>query len=296
MIPFVAPHGSDHGRWSGGQRQTGVSGGHAGAVDDAALLAAFDRQVRRRVVAPEPGWVTERVGRVVRTTAPAGTGGSIVEWSGLDAASADAEIAAQVAHFGARRQSFEWKAYGYDQPADLPQRLRAAGFAPGDEESLVIGPTADVAAACRGSTPPDGVVVRPVEPADWPGLAAAHDAVWGGGGAARVDRLQAELAAGHDPLDVFVALAGAVVVGSAWLRCHVGTDVASLWGGGVRPQWRRRGVYRALVARRAELARDRGYPLLQVDALPTSRPVLQRLGLRAVTTTTPYVWDPARHG
>jgi GNAT superfamily N-acetyltransferase len=55
------------------------------------------------------------------------------------------------------------------------------------------------------------------------------------------------------------------------------------------PEYRGRGLYRATVARRAELAREAGYRWLYVDALPTSRPILERLGFVTLTTTTPYV-------
>ena len=56
--------------------------------------------------------------------------------------------------------------------------------------------------------------------------------------------------------------------------------------------WRRHGIYRALVARRAQLASARGVRYLQVDASDDSKPILLKLGFRAVTTTTPYVWTP----
>jgi len=46
------------------------------------------------------------------------------------------------------------------------------------------------------------------------------------------------------------------------------------------------------VARRAQLAVARGVRYLQVDASDDSKPILLRLGFRAVTTTTPYVWSP----
>ena len=50
-------------------------------------------------------------------------------WSDLDEATADAEIAAQVAFFRERGiGGFEWKLYDHDRPADLGERLRAAGF------------------------------------------------------------------------------------------------------------------------------------------------------------------------
>ena len=36
----------------------------------------------------------------------------------------------------------------------------------------------------------------------------------------------------------------------------------------------------------------RGFRFLEVDASSDSRPILERLGFSAVTTTTPYVWSP----
>ena len=41
------------------------------------------------------------------------------------------------------------------------------------------------------------------------------------------------------------------------------------------------------MGRRAEEAADRGFRYLQVDASPDSRPILERLGLSTLTSTTP---------
>ena len=68
-----------------------------------------------------------------------------------------------------------------------------------------------------------------------------------------------------------------------------GVDFAGMFGGVTLPEFRGRGLYRATVARRAELAREAGYRWLYVDALPTSRPILERVGFVALTTTTPFV-------
>ena len=72
-----------------------------------------------------------------------------------------------------------------------------------------------------------------------------------------------------------------------------GVEFAGLFGGVTLPEYRGRGLYRATVAKRAELARERGYHWLYSDALPTSRPILERLGFVAITTTTP--WTFGRH-
>jgi hypothetical protein len=41
-----------------------------------------------------------------------------------------------------------------------------------------------------------------------------------------------------------------------------------------------------------DLAAQRGLQYLQVDASDDSRPILERLGFVAVTTTTPFIWSP----
>ncbi len=48
-------------------------------------------------------------------------------------------------------------------------------------------------------------------------------------------------------------------------------------------------MFRAVVAYRARLAAARGFRYLQVDALPTSRPILERLGFVELATTTPFM-------
>src|SRR6202043_2019684 len=68
-------------------------------------------------------------------------------------------IARQVRFFAARGEPFEWKLRGHDRPADLAERLAAAGFEPEDEETVLIVAVADVAAEPRL---PDGVSLREV--------------------------------------------------------------------------------------------------------------------------------------
>ena len=58
------------------------------------------------------------------------------------------------------------------------------------------------------------------------------------------------------------------------------------------PGFHGRGLYGATVARRAEPASECGYRFLYVDALPTSRPILEQLGFVKLTTTTRYTFPP----
>jgi GNAT superfamily N-acetyltransferase len=209
---------------------------------------------------------------------------------GLEGRELDRLIARQVRIFAERREPFEWKLHAHDRPADLGERLCAAGLVPEDVETVVIAP---LAAVNVEASVPEGVIVREVyEQVDLERIAELEDAIWGPDQGSRADSLEQELAADPDGLTIVLAEAGDTVVCAGWVRFPRGTDFATLWGGGTLPGWRGRGIYRALVAHRARLAAQRGLRYLQVDASDESRPILERLGFVAVTTTTPFVWSP----
>lgn len=247
-------------------------------MDHDAVLAAFDERIRR---APDSqdGRV-EHDGQVVRVV---GAWNGVV-WSRLTAADADAVIAAQVRRFAGR--PWEWKHYSYDEPADLPERLIAAGFTREPDEALLI---ADVAGLNLDATSPPGTTLRAVRDADdIAAFVAVHDEVFGGDYSAEGRTLLTAITERPDTAAAAIVWADGVPVSAARVEFHLGTGFASLWGGGTLPAWRHRGVFRALVAHRAALARDRGYHYLQVDASSDSRPILRRLGFAELAITTPF--------
>ena len=79
---------------------------------------------------------------------------------------------------------------------------------------------------------------------------------------------------------------------SGRLEPVAGTEFAGIWGGATLPEWRGRGIYRALTAARARSALAKGKTLIHSDSTEDSRPILERAGLVKVSTTTPYVWSP----
>ncbi|MEU9204064.1 GNAT family N-acetyltransferase [Streptomyces sp. NPDC048332] len=257
------------------------------------LLAVFDREMREGARPDGPGVRVERGDGFVRQV------GTETDWNGvvwsppdLDAARADAAIAAQVAHCTARGYGeFEWKLYSHDRPADLGARLLAAGFVPEEPETLLVAPVADQPTAVRL---PEGVQLRTVrDEADVDLMARAHEQAFGTDGSRLRRQVLARLAEDPDDFVAVLAMAGDEPVSSARMELYTGTGFAGLWGGGTVEAWRGRGVYRALIAFRAGIAAERGYRYLQVDATEDSRPILQRLGFTALGTTTPYVYRPS---
>jgi ribosomal protein S18 acetylase RimI-like enzyme len=260
-------------------------------LDPAALLAAYDAQ-NRLDDGPLPAGVTlEKDGPLDRYIGFS-HGGFVGyrDLAGIDGDELDALIARQVARFRERGEEFEWKLHAHDRPADLADRLRAAGFVPEDTETIEIAP---VATAAGDVVPPDGVALREVRARpELERIAQMEHAIWHDDRGWLADDLGAELASNPDGLTIFVAEAAGEVVSAGWIRFRAGTDFATLWGGGTLPAWRGRGIYRALVAQRANLAAARGFRYLQVDASNDSRPILERLGFVPVTTTTPFIWSP----
>jgi GNAT superfamily N-acetyltransferase len=259
-------------------------------VDSASALAAYDAQIRRGSQGGEPGARVERDATVVRWISPDPDGSSCITWSGLEPASADAVIDAQVAYFRARHQKLEWKLYDYDQPADLPRRLIAAGFEAEPEELVMVAETAEI----TGEVPlADGLSVRELTGAAGVDmLMDVHERVFGDDEWGLRRSLLAMVEQAPESVALVAAFAGDEPVSASRIEFPPGTDFAGLWGGGTLPQWRGKGLYRAQVARRAEIAAARGYRYLQVDALSASQPILARLGFTALARTTPYIWDP----
>jgi GNAT superfamily N-acetyltransferase len=259
--------------------------------DDAALLAAYDVQLRAQVPDRLPAGVSvERDGPIVRFLGMPGRGFVLYrDLAGLQGAPLDDLIARQVHVFAGRGERFEWKLHAHDGPADLPQRLQAAGFVPEEEETVVIAPATEIAGQPRL---PKGVALRDVTArVDLDRIAALEEAVWGEPHGRLADMLEAELEADPNGLAIIVAEAADEVVCAGWVRFEHGTQFAKLWGGATLPVWRGRGIYRATVTHRATMAVERGFRYLEVDASSASRPILERLGFTAVTTTTPYVWS-----
>jgi hypothetical protein len=259
------------------------------------LLALHDDQIRGTVADRMPHtWQAAWDGPALRVTTPGQGMVFARELDHLTGPELDALITRTRDFFTARGTSVEWKTYGHDR-ADLTDRLARAGFAPDPRETVVTGPAADLVDA---GTAPEGVTIAATtDPVDLRAIAAMESTVWQADWSWLADDLADRLRTTPDDLVILTAKADGQVVSAAWLMVMAGTRFAALWGGSTLAGWRRRGIYRALVARRARIAVERGIEYLMVDASDDSRPVLERLGLRAVTTTTPWIWrPPAQHG
>jgi GNAT superfamily N-acetyltransferase len=191
-------------------------------------------------------------------------------WSAVLSPPDDGDVEALVARMRELPGHVEWKYYSHDGP-ELRERLLAAGLEPEDEETVVVAESVSIAA-------PRAEVELRLATDEFTEL-AAH--VFG------------RRSALPDKAVAVVVMADGQPASGGRVDFEDGVEFAGLFGGVTLPEHRGRGLYRATVAKRAELARERGYRWLYSDALPTSRPILERAGFVPITTTTPFVFPQA---
>lgn len=253
------------------------------SLDRERVLDLFDTQMRRGLVS-EPGLRVEHAGRVVRVTG----GWNCVLHADIDADTADRVIGLQQAYFEELGSHLEWKVYGHDRPHDLAARLARAGFEPEPPETLMVFDLAgDLPAP---SLPPQISLRRIANAAGLPHVNAVSELAFGIDFSAMNAEFAKRLPLGT--LCFYVAFDRRDPVGAGRLELPPHGEFAGLYGGCTVPAFRHRGVYRGLVAARAEEARRNGYRYLSVEAEPSSRPILERLGFAPLTTVRGWVWRP----
>lgn len=255
-------------------------------MNPAEILAFYDETQRqnnepygaRREVTPE-------VVRFVNLLSP----NSYVMYSRLNESNADRVIQEQIDYYKGLGHNFEWKLYDHDTPADLKDRLVAHGFAaPDEEEALLALDLENLPSELQQSFAID---IREITDPDQLGdVFGVQEQVWGEDFSDFAAEIGEILRYRPDALKMFVAYVDDVPVSSAWIDFQPGSPFSGLWGGSTLPQYRKRGIYTALLAKRAHLAKERGVRFLTIDASPMSRPIVEKHGFQFLGYTYPYEW------
>jgi GNAT superfamily N-acetyltransferase len=254
------------------------------------LRDAFDDQVRRNITPDGSGATAESGEDYVRRVANDGPGWCEVCWSSLDPVTADEAIAAQIEFYRSRDLSFVWRVYDYDQPTDLGERLTKAGLIESGTSAVMIAETSRLS---REPVLPEGTELLHVsDEAGVDLLIDVHESVFGHSHEELRRSVLRRLDIAPEETDMFVVMAGGVPVSSSRIEFLPASEFAALWGGSTVPEWRGKGIYRALVFRRAQLAHEKGYRYLMVMASDNSRPILSLLGFEIISRVTTYSWKP----
>lgn len=256
-----------------------------------ALRDAYDGYLRSGAETTGAVSVTH-LGPLLLATFPGGRGRvPVADLGDADAATMSGWVRQVLDHFRADPaiDHVKWKTRGPGDAPGLHEALVRAGFTAGEPNSIMIGE----AHLLTGDVPlPGDVTLRRItaEP-DVRAMCAMHAEVFGDppgtedGSAVLLRRLEL-----RDAMELWVAEAGGRIVAAGRVESVPGTAIAGLWGGSTRPEWRGRGLYRALTAARARAALAMGKRFVLSESTAYSRPILARAGLAEVATTTTYAW------
>ncbi|MGO1226168.1 MAG: GNAT family N-acetyltransferase [Brachybacterium sp.] len=183
----------------------------------------------------------------------------------------------------------EWKTRTHDRTPGLHEALTAAGFVAGAAESVMLGE----ASALIGVEPLAGITLRRLSaPVELRAALDMQDAVFGGRPMA--ERMLGEILerqARGDTVELWAAESDGQVVSAGRIDPIPGTGFAGVWGGATLPDFRGRGIYRALTAARVRSAMTQGVRWIHSDSTEFSRPILERAGLVRATGTVPWTWQ-----
>lgn len=272
-------------------------------MDRAELLAYYDTQLRT-AAEMQGALESERLGelwlaRFVR--------GALITHAPLPALPAQ-EVRELVRQAHARAlelvregQRVEWKIRTHDETTPvLTAVLSELGYVPEPVESVMVGEIARMreqlagaGAAAAGAR--EGFRVRllsadsPTAEADVAGMLLALGAAFGEDFSWLQEMYMRRLSEGRIAYFLAESLAGEPI-GAGRAEWHLPSRSVGLWGGGVIPAWRGRGVYLALLDARLRAAEDVGCVVAHSDSSDMSAPIHARLGMHRVTETVPWIY------
>jgi len=245
------------------------------------ILAFYDKEMRRELEIHKGH--REILPELIRHIYDDPGRNSFIVYNCVTEANAEQVIEREINYFRELNRRLEWKAYQHDPLPDLYSRLETNGFTIEEEPDYIMAlDLKESPTVLLESVTAD---VRQIfDPADLDDVMAIEEPVWDTDFSWLKKELGMVLQERPDELAVYVAYVEGKPASSGWAYFHPGTHFASMWGGSTLPDYRKMGLYTALVACRVQEAIKRGYRFLTIDAGSMSRPIVARQGFRLLTT------------
>lgn len=248
------------------------------------ILERFDVEVRENPL-DTPGRKVVRDNHVTRIEGPCNF---VYSWKFTNS-NARQVISEHAKYFREIGEELIWRVYDYDKPSNIEACLAQEGFVPSSPGTLMFLSLEEELYANSEND------IRPITShsslRDYLSVAAT---VFGGVDAGDFQYFSDLLS---DPnFALFSGYVDDEPVASGRLEIPMNASFGLLFGGGVLPQYRGRGLYRALIKAREVMARDLGLKYLSTEAQESSRPILQKLGFIPLAKETTWVLpaDPLR--
>ncbi|MFW7381767.1 MAG: hypothetical protein ACOH5I_23365 [Oligoflexus sp.] len=231
----------------------------------------------------------EKLPTLIRMEGPGSTAfeNSIVHCNLTDVRDLECVIDEQIAYFGNKQRSFEWKYSSLYQPKELESILLNKGFQAGEKEEILV---LDLSAPLNvGDISCELAIKEIASDEQVSDLVNLQNEIWGGGLDWLKSSLQREKRNAPESLYIFGCYQQEKLVATGWVKLH--HPLASLYGGATLPAVRGKGAFRALVRQRAILAKIHNCSYLMVEAAPMSSPILKALDFHYLGDTRPYIWQ-----
>lgn len=250
------------------------------------IIALYDQDQRKDVEYPDTR--REVTPHVVRHIGTSNSGEGAIIYSQLNEANAEEIIHEQVLYFESLGQDFEWKVYDYDHPFDLKERLGSYGFIVEEAEAIMV---LDLEKAPEILWQPIHRQVQRITSAEKiSDVLTIEQQVWEEDFSSLGEYLGGTLGKYPEQMSVYVAYINEQPASAAWTYFPKHSQFASLWGGSTVRDFRKQGLYTALLAVRAQEAKARRVRYLTVDASDMSRPILERFGFEMIAYSYPCKW------
>lgn len=252
------------------------------------LRTAYTTYQRQHYI--EPTAERHESSEIIRSYIPSMGFGFII-YSRLNTENADSIIQESVAYYRQKGCDFEWKYFDYDMPKDLPQRLIAQGLQADEVEAVMVLDIENAPARLLEKPQFDiRIATTPEQLYDADGI---QDVIWSDEPRQKVsERVLSMWEDDPNSASLHIAYVDNQAMSYGRVEFSVGDNpFASIWAGSTLPDYRKQGIYTAVVASRLQQAQKRGYRYLTVDANPTtSMPILNKLGFVTIAYSTPYNW------
>jgi GNAT superfamily N-acetyltransferase len=257
-------------------------------MDRTELLKLFDHD--ERIAIDFPGMRKDVLPHLIRFVRP-NPGMSDISYSKLDQDHADAAIEEQIAYFKEIGQRFSWKVYDHDTPSNLKDRLVSHGFVPDEPAAVMVLDLLEYSDIIKTPVSTD---IRPVVQKDQlSDVIQVLEQVWGGDFHWVEDRFGTNLEIpGYQ--NIYLVYVDGQPVCTGWIFFQPDSHFASLWGGSTIADYRRQGLYTALLATRVRDAIQRGYRFLTIDAGPMSQPIVESHGFKLLVNAYDCEWKGER--
>lgn len=217
--------------------------------------------------------------------------GSCVAYSDIEADALDESIKAEVEYFKQLKLSFKWHTLSTDTPDDLGESLLAHGFKAEESAALMVfdlnlvrsEDTKLIDTSCCISV------------SDQQGIKDAisvQKKVWGGNCLAQEAHLIRLKEESPEQIHIYVIYQDNQPVSSAWLMCHPNSPFGSIWAGNTLANYRGRGFYSLLLAKRIQDARAMDLKYLSIHASKMSQPIVAKQGFEFIAESRSYLYTP----